>query len=176
MMEVMTPVPAEPAPRALAPAPASFEAAFAELYPRAVGLARRMLGNRAAAEDVAAEAMARALMRWDRLDPARAPGWVLRVTANLAIDVMRRRGRVLEPGVIDLEDATTMRLAVADALRSLPRRQREVVALRYLSDLSEADVARALGISTGSVKRHLHRGLGALRERLGPEPMEAVGA
>ena len=146
---------------------ADFESAFADLYPRAFGLAVRMLGNRAAAEDVASEALARAYARWDRLDPERRPGWVLRVTSNLAIDLMRRKGRTLEPGVIDLEDATALRIALAAALAKLPRRQRETVVLRYLSDLSEADTAAALGIGVGSVKTHTHRGLAALRADLG---------
>ena len=53
-------------------------------------------------------------------------------------------------------------------LRSLSRRQREVVALRYLADLPEADVARALGCSVGTVKQHASRGLAALRVALGP--------
>lgn len=175
-MKVMDPPEREIVAPAHPPAPHAFEDAFAVLYPRAVGLAYRMLGNRAAAEDVAAESMARALVRWDRLDPARVPGWVLRVTANQAIDVMRRKGRILEPGVVDLEDSTTLRLALADALRDLPKRQREAVALRYLSDLSEADTARALGISTGSVKRHTHRGLDALRGRIGHDSLEVLGA
>ena len=155
-------------------AAAGFEPAFRELYPRAFGLAYRMLGNRAAAEDVAAEAMAKALVRWDRLDPDRVAGWVLRVTANGAIDVLRKKGRTLEPGDVDLEDTTTLRLALAEALRKLPRRQREAVALRFLSDLSEADTAAALGISPGSVKTHVHRGLASLRDELGRDPMEAV--
>ena len=52
------------------------------------------------------------------------------------------------------------------ALRGLPRRQREVIALRYYLDLSEADIAETLGISTGAVKSHASRGSAALRERL----------
>jgi RNA polymerase sigma factor (sigma-70 family) len=153
-----------------------FDSRFRELYPRSVALAMRMLGNRAAAEDIAAETMARALLRWNKLDPERVAGWVLRVTANQAIDLMRRKGRTLEPGVIDLEDSTTLRLALAEALQRLPRRQREAIALRFLSDLSEAETAAALGIGTGSVKTHVHRGLGRLRELLGDEMMEAVHA
>jgi RNA polymerase sigma factor (sigma-70 family) len=155
----------------------TFESRFVELYPRAFALAYRMLGNRAAAEDIAAETMARALLRWDRLDPDRVAGWVLKVTANQAIDLMRRKGRVLDAGVVDLEDSTTLRIALAEALRKLPRRQREAVTLRYLSDLSEADTAVALGISTGSVKTHVHRGLASLRADLGHDTLEeAVGA
>jgi RNA polymerase sigma factor (sigma-70 family) len=155
--------------------PQGFEDTFRELYPRAVGLAYRMLGSRAAAEDVASETFARALLRWDRLDQDRIAGWVLKVTANQAIDVMRRKGRHLEPQVIRLEDSTTLRLALADALAKLPRRQREAIALRFLSDLSEADTATALGVSAGSVKTHVHRGLAALRDELGDENLEAVG-
>lgn len=52
------------------------------------------------------------------------------------------------------------------ALRSLPRRQREVVALRYLADLPEAEVAALLGCAPGTVKQHAHRGLAALRRSL----------
>lgn len=155
---------------------AQFEARFRELYPRALGLAHRLLGNRAAAEDVTAEAFARALVRWRRLDQDRLAGWILRVTANGAIDLLRRKGRTLEPGVIDLEDSTTLRLALAAALRKLPRRQREAIVLRYLSDLSEADTAAALRISTGAVKTHVHRGLAALRAELGDDTLEAAGA
>lgn len=153
---------------------AGFEEAFRDLYPRALRLAERMLGNRAAAEDIAAETMARALLRWDRLDPDRVAGWVLRVAANQAIDLMRRKGRTMTPGVVDLEDATTERLALAAALKRLPRRQRESIVLRYLSDLSEADTAAALGISPGSVKTHVHRGLGSLRAELGHDALEGA--
>lgn len=60
-----------------------------------------------------------------------------------------------------LEHATGDRLAAA--LGRLPRRQREVLILRYYLDLSEAQIADALGISPGSVKTHAHRGLSALR-------------
>jgi len=162
--------------RPLIEGPHDFDAAFVQLYPRCLGLALRMLGNRQSAEDVASETMARALLAWDRLDPDRVAGWVLRVTANQSIDLMRRKGRVLEVGVVNLEESTTLRLALVDALRRLPKRQREAIALRYLSDLSEAETAAALGVSVGSVKTHVHRGLATLRTRLGDETLEVVGA
>ena len=60
------------------------------------------------------------------------------------------------------------RVDLVRALRALPRRQREVVALRYLADRPEAEVADLLGCSAGAVKQHAHRGLAALRARLGP--------
>jgi RNA polymerase sigma factor (sigma-70 family) len=56
---------------------------------------------------------------------------------------------------------------LAQAVAALPRRQRESIALFYYGDLSERDVAALLGITVGSVKTHLHRGMTALRDRLG---------
>jgi RNA polymerase sigma factor (sigma-70 family) len=61
------------------------------------------------------------------------------------------------------------------ALHSLPSRQRAVVVLRYLSDLSETQVAEALSMAPGTVKSHTHRGLAALRQRLG-DVEEVAGA
>jgi RNA polymerase sigma factor (sigma-70 family) len=74
--------------------------------------------------------------------------------------------------VPDLAEAVSLRLALGAALRGLPRRQREVVSLRYLADISEADVAQSLGISLNSVKKHTARGMTALRSRLGAEWQE----
>ena len=76
------------------------------------------------------------------------------------------------PGVAAAADdgalAHARRDAVLDAMRQLPDRQREVVALRYYLDLSEADIAETLGISRGAVKSHSSRGLAALKLSLGP--------
>ncbi len=70
-------------------------------------------------------------------------------------------------------DTVATRLAVLAAVNGLPRRQREVVALRYLADLSEAEVAACLGVATGTIKSHLHRGISTLRVQLGPNFEEA---
>ncbi len=72
------------------------------------------------------------------------------------------RKRVL----LGLGAAAAVIAVVLAALRSLPDRQREVLALRYYLDLSEAEIAATLGISSGSVKTHAHRGLAALAEQL----------
>jgi RNA polymerase sigma factor (sigma-70 family) len=146
----------------------TFETAFQDLYPRALRLARRIAGP-TAAEDVAAEALARAYGHWSRIGASEAyrTGWVLRVTTNLAIDTLRGREhpseRVEPEGAEDPQDALTLRVALVEALRALPQRQREAVALRYLAGLSQADVAATLGISPGSVAQHVHRGLRVLR-------------
>lgn len=158
-----------------------FEAAFDNLFPRAYRLARRIVGDSAAAEDVAAEALARAYARWSRVGtlPWR-DGWVLRVASNLAVDLLRRqsaaeRGRPRPAvGMQAEDDVVALRLALAAALPHLPKRQRQAVSLRYLAGLTDVEVAEALGISAGSVKTHVHRGLAALRGRLGPGFEEVV--
>jgi RNA polymerase sigma factor (sigma-70 family) len=163
-------------PSARTEADDGFEEAFDELFPRAVRLAHRLLGDRAAAEDVAAEAMARAYARWPKVAglPYR-DGWVLKVTTNLVIDRLRRRRPEIVPAPVDdFEDGVALRLALSAALLTLAPRQRQAVAPRYLGGLSDREVAQALGISLGSVKTHIHRGLNALRARLGASLEEVV--
>jgi RNA polymerase sigma-70 factor (sigma-E family) len=149
-----------------------FEQAFDALFASARQIATRLVGPGAEADDVAAEALARAYARWPKVrDLDYRDAWVMRVTANVALDVLRKSSRPLPEPVaneIDPADAAVTRLALAQALRRLPRRQRDVVVLRYLADLSEADVADSLGVSAGSVKQHAHRAVDALRRTLGP--------
>ncbi len=159
--------------------PDGFEQAFDDLFPRAFKLARRLVGDTDVAEDIAAEALARAYANWPRVSTLEyRDGWVLRVAANLAVDRVRRHPDVIAapaaPSGPDADDLVVLRVALVAALGSLPRRQRQAVALRYLGDLSDGEVAVALGISVGSVKTHIHRGLGALRRRLGPGMEEVV--
>ena len=149
---------------------------YLELFPRAATLAYRLLGNRAAAEDVASEALARAYARWHKI--ANLPyrdGWILRVATNLAIDTARRRPpAVLPQEPLDATEAAIVRLALVNALRTLPKRQRQAVALRYLSGFRETEVAETLGISEGTTSTHLRRGLDTLRRRLGNDFREDV--
>lgn len=151
-----------------------FERAFADLYPRARSVALRILGSIPAAEDAAAEALTRALVDWTRVGalPYR-DAWVLRVTANVAIDAARKRRpdaaeAVDAPDDAVVGDAAVLRVTLVAALAALPRRQREAIVLRHLVGLPEADVAAAMQLSTNSVKKHLQRGLAKLR-RLVPE-------
>lgn len=154
-----------------------FTAAFDELYARAFRVALRIVGERATAEDVAAEALTRAYDHWDRIGDAagRRVAWIVRVTTNLAIDATRRREapaeRVEPDGGADPTDRVAVRLALTAALRALPERQRQAVALRHLAGLPQAEVARALGVRPGTVAQHVHRGMAALRLALGePAP------
>ena len=148
-----------------------FEAAYRDLFPRVARIAFRLLGNRTAAEDVAAETLARAYAHWSRIGSAPyRDGWVLRVGTNLAIDTARRRPPNLETvAALDSAEAATVRLALVSALRTLPRRQRQAIVLRYLSGLRDDELPRALGVSAGTASTHLRRGLDALRRRLGDD-------
>jgi hypothetical protein len=84
-----------------------------------------------AAEDVAAEALARTCLHWGKVrDLAWRDGWVLRVATNVALDMAKRRRLSIESAApVDAEEATTLRLALGEALRSLPRRQRTQLAI-----------------------------------------------
>ena len=159
-----------------------FDALFRQIYPRACRAARRVSRDESSAEDAAIEALTWAFVRWPRLRslPYR-DAWVLRVAINEALSDLRRAGRKPSPvrlpnseGSNDLEDVVTTRLALAAALRQLPRRQREAIELRYLADLSEDDTAAALGLSNGTVKSHLHRAAKSLRLVLGNDLIEEL--
>jgi RNA polymerase sigma-70 factor (sigma-E family) len=148
-----------------------FEEAFEDLYLRAYGVAYQLLGRRSEAEDVAQETLARAFVRWRRIR-SYAEAWVVRVAGNLAIDAWRRRQRVDTD--VDTErrgpsapGPDGQRVDLHRALDTLSRRQREVIVLRFLADLPEADVAKVLGCSVGSVKQHASRGLATLRTTMG---------
>jgi RNA polymerase sigma-70 factor (sigma-E family) len=148
----------------------AFEDCFDALFPKAFALAQRIVGQPQAAEDVAAEALTRLYARWPRLRAAEyRDAWVMKVAGNLAIDVIRSR-RPDPVGVgapTDPHDQAALRLSLAASLGGLPRRQRQAIALRYFGDMTEDEVARSLGVSTGAVKSHIHRGLRTLRARLG---------
>jgi RNA polymerase sigma-70 factor (ECF subfamily) len=149
-----------------------FERLFDEQFSRCVHVANKIVRDRAVAEEVASEAFARAWSRWNRLGrDDRVEGWVMRVTVNLAIDMTRKKQPVPQAHLPALSpaDSATLHVALVQALQALPKRQREAIVLRYLADLSESDVSAALGVSAGSVKTHLHRGMERLRDTLGPD-------
>jgi RNA polymerase sigma-70 factor (sigma-E family) len=148
----------------------SYADVFPVLYTRAYRVAYRFLGSQAAAQDVAQETLARAFAHW-RSVGGHAEGWCVTVASRLAIDSIRRRAR---QQLVEAHDrfvpsaaaAVDERLDLYAALHRLPRKQREVVVLRYLGDLSEAQTAKELGVSLGTVKSHASRGVAALRADL----------
>lgn len=160
-------------PLSAAPSP-GFDEAFWPLFLLAFRAAFRILRETTAAEDVAADVVSRLHARWDRLGSASyRDAWVVRSATNGALDVVRKRPPPAtqrdNPG---FEDRSVARLLVSSAMRRLARRQREALALHYLVGLSVDDVADVLGVSAGSVRRHIDRGLKRLRADLDPESRE----
>jgi RNA polymerase sigma-70 factor (sigma-E family) len=141
-----------------------------------VGLATLLVDDRETAEDVVQEAFISLYSNWSRIrDPNAATGYLRAATLNLSRSRLRRRRvermfRLEEPLPISSADARTLdrdtRDSVWNAVAALPRRQREVVVLRYYQEMSESEIASALGISAGSVKQHASRALAALSRQL----------
>jgi RNA polymerase sigma factor (sigma-70 family) len=157
---------------------ATFESRFDHLYALAYRVAYRIIGSREEANDVAQESLARASARWPSVAD-HAEAWVATVAGRLAIDYWRARRR-REAATLVAERRSDdqhlgERLDLVRGLRGLPRRQRQIVVLRYLADRSEADVAALLGCSVGTVKAHASRGLAALRTALEPARSDQGG-
>ena len=147
-----------------------FDEFYRSAYPRALAVARRIVGT-SLAEDVAIEGVARAYAQWKTVAKMEHPqAWVVRVVTNLALDeVRRKRAYLSEISVRDTSSDFVIRDRVVEALRSLTKRQQEVVVLRYIVDLPESDVARILDMTTGTVGTHLHRAFSHLRTYLTDE-------
>jgi len=121
------------------------------------------------AEDAVQEAYTKALAAWDSVAIHPNPvAWVVRVALNQATSWWRRRRRELlePPDHAGGADEQPMDDALIQLVWALPRRQRQVVAIRVLLDQSTEETARLLGLSPGTVKAHLHRGLASLRSSL----------
>ena len=155
----------------------AFEDFYSEEYAAVVGLAYALSGSRSGAEDLAQEAFLAAHRNWQRIGRYDRPGaWVRRVVANLSVSAFRRRlveakaiARVALGSVPALPELADDDAEVWRMVRTLPRRQREVIALHYVDDMSVRDIARTLDMAEGTVKRHLHDGRVALARRLESE-------
>jgi RNA polymerase sigma-70 factor (ECF subfamily) len=152
-------------------------ATFADLYRETVrdvyAYVATLVGDRAAAEDVVAAAYERAYRKRAAYDPRRgsARAWVFGIARNAALDELRRRKRVAtlvaEPAELasdDDPDAIARRATVRTALNGLDPRDREVIALKYHGGLTNAEVARLLGVSESNAGTRLHRAMTKLRE------------
>ncbi len=137
-------------------------------YREMVGLARLLVSDTATAEDIVHDATIRLHASVQRVrNPDRVVAYYRSIVLNLARNHLRRQGRwraaesllrtraSAEAAHHDVERSD--RAAVLDAVIALPRRQQECVLLRHYSDLDERSIADTLGISVGSVKKHLHR-------------------
>ncbi|WP_270887695.1 SigE family RNA polymerase sigma factor [Pedococcus sp. 5OH_020] len=149
-----------------------------------VRLAWLLLRDDLAAEEVVQDAFIAVHRRWDSLrSHENATAYLRRAVVNGARSGLRHRGveeryltreqgeptsyarrteKSAEERALDAETTSSMIVA----LGHLSQRQKEVLTMRYYLDLSEAEIADALGISAGSVKAHAHRGLATLRDRM----------
>jgi RNA polymerase sigma-70 factor (sigma-E family) len=157
----------------------ALEELYAAHWRGLVRLAVLLLRDQSVAEEVVQDAFVAMHGRWRWLrDPDKALAYLRQTVVNRSRSALRHRGVVeryvaRQPpalSVADPADAPTLvsdrRTAVLDALRELPTRQREVLALRHYLELSEEEIAETLGISRGSVKAHASRGSATLRRLL----------
>ena len=153
---------------------AAFEAFAARERSALVAFAWSLTGDRGASEDIVQETLATAWRDWSRVGGYDKPGaWARRVVANRATDRGRRRGResralrrfhLRAVGAVALEPADA---EFWGALRGLPERQAQALALHYLEDRPVAEIATILELAEGTVKSHMHRGRLALARQLG---------
>jgi RNA polymerase sigma-70 factor (ECF subfamily) len=156
----------------------AFRTLSARHVPAMLGLARRILGNAADAEDVAQEAMLRVWTHAPRWQPLAAfRTWLTRITVNLCLDRKRRApwveleaaGEIADPAPdagAQAELGERERL-VAQAVAKLPARQRAAIMLTYSEGMSNAQVAEVLDTSVSAVETLLVRGKQNLRAALG---------
>ena len=145
-----------------------FDEFYRDEYGSVLRTVRLALGDAGRAEEVTQEAFARALRRWRVVrEMARPGGWVVVV----AINADRKRWKS-EPAPVDLESASDVEdhagsvatsVTLHAALQQLTVRQRSAVVMRYLSDLTIADVAAALGCAEGTAKATINQALRRLR-------------
>jgi RNA polymerase sigma factor (sigma-70 family) len=156
-----------------------FESFYFREFPAVVGLAFALSGSSLVAEDIAQEAFMAAHRDWGRIGRYDNPGaWVRKVVSNKAKSAFRNRGRELAAmvrlafkrgipsGVYELSSSHA---EVWSAVRSLPKRQQQVVALHYIADYPISEIGAVLGMAEGTVKAHLYQGRNALKQQLGVE-------
>lgn len=146
---------------------------------RGLGLLRfatALTGDRHQAEDLLQAVLEKAYARWSKIVAHGDPEWYLRRSiVNAAKDGWRQRQR--RPEVLGLDsvdgpgthlpfDEVVTRDEVKRALATLPAGQRTVIVLRYWEGLSEAETAKLMGVSVGTVKSQAHRAMRMLKERL----------
>jgi RNA polymerase sigma-70 factor (ECF subfamily) len=161
---------------------AALEALFARYGRTLIGLGWKILGDRAAAEDLVQETFWRVWTRAKTYEPARGrvSSWLFGIGHHLAIDhVRRRRSR---PDPVDAESGegradpeadvaeaaadSIERRVVREAVDSLPGEQRRVLELAYFQGLSRREIAEALGLPLGTVHTRARLGLMKLRAQL----------
>jgi RNA polymerase sigma-70 factor (sigma-E family) len=144
--------------------------------PALLRAAHQLTGHPLDAEDLLQSALTKTYLAWERIeDPRALDGYVRRAMVNINISQWRRR-KLEEYPSDDLPEITTTHEPVAfgdvherleQALEELPERMRAAIVLRYYEDMTEPEIARTLGISVGTVKSTVSRGMAKLRVALG---------
>jgi RNA polymerase sigma-70 factor, ECF subfamily len=155
--------------------PESFDVFYRREVRRLVGLAYALSGNRLAADDIAQEALLAAYKKWDEVGRLENPaGWVRRVVSNQAVSAVRRRVSEAK-GLRRLASRNTIAEVpelpaetewIWREVRKLPKRQVQVIALRYYDQLSMSEIAEVLDCSKETVNTHLRRARQTLDRRL----------
>ena len=134
-------------------------------------------GNRAVAEDIAQEALARACDKWPKVSAMDHPrAWLYRTAMNLAASWFRRRAAEARAyvrhgsseGARDATESAAEAVALREALQRLPVKQRTALVYRYCLDLSAVEVAELMGTTEAAVRQMTSRGAAALRVRFQP--------
>jgi RNA polymerase sigma-70 factor, ECF subfamily len=155
-----------------------FEALYRSSRDDVFAYVMTLLGDRAAAEDVTALAFERAYRRRRTFDRRRGEerAWLFGIARNAALDELRRRKRTaalvtdpadpqVEPAAVeDGAEVALRRTTVKQALRGLPAREREVIALKFHAGLSNTELARVLGIGESAAGTLLYRTMEKLRK------------
>ena len=154
-------------------------ALYAERYQSLVRLAALLVDDMATAEEVVQDSFIAIHANWRRLqDIDKAAGYLRQCVVNRSHSVLRHRGVVNRNLLRSLPEMPSaeeeaMRLlsrsAVITALQGLPPRQRQALVLRYYAGLPEAQIASAMGITRGAVKRYVSRAMSSLRATLAGE-------
>jgi RNA polymerase sigma-70 factor (ECF subfamily) len=154
---------------------AEFTSFYEREATRLVRTVTLVTGEAALAEEVVAEAFARAWSRWPKVrDHARPDAWIMRVAMNESRNRFRRRAlerrlahRVARPEQVHDPDPVVAQ-PLWDAVARLGRRERTLIALRYVAGLQQAEIADLLGIPPGTVASGLHRARRTLEDILAP--------
>ncbi len=155
-----------------------FDAFYAREYGTVLGLAYALSGSRLGAEDICQEAFLDAYRRWGDISGYDNPGaWVRRVVANRAVSAYRRRSAEiraitrLRGRAQPLDELDPASDEVWRAVRKLPHRQAQAVALFYVEDASLSDVATTLQCSIETVRTHLRRARKTLSRELASQDL-----
>ena len=154
----------------------SFEALYRRTFPRVYAYVASLLRDRSAAEDVTAQAYERAFRKqggWTARRGSRE-AWIFGIARNAALDELRKRGRRANLEAEPVDEATpgpdeqaerSLQLGeIRRALTSLEPRERDLIALKFVGGLSNAEIARVLQISESNAGTRLHRAVDKLRK------------